>query len=177
MTGQNVPWRDRAPHLALGGLLSLALVLGVAALSARPAWRSLPEGTGLIRLSLTNSGVRACRDRTPEELAKLPRNMRDKQICDRRRAPIRVEMDINGEPAYAADVKPSGLVGSGPSRIYDRIELPAGSYHVDLRLADDPAAQGFAYKASYDIVLKPAESVAIDFDAGSGGFYLHGQQR
>ena len=49
MTGQTFPWRDRAPHLALGGLLSLALVLGVAALSARPACeacRRVPGSSG-----------------------------------------------------------------------------------------------------------------------------------
>lgn len=173
MTGQPFAWLARAPHLLLGGALSLALVLGVATLSARPAWQSLPEGDGLVRLSLTHSGVRACRDHTPEELAALPSNMRTRQLCDRRRAPILVEMDIDGRPVFAADVSPSGLAGSGPSRVYERFELPAGSYRLDLRLADDPAAEGFAHRASYDIVLEPAESVAIDFDAASGGFFLH----
>lgn len=173
MTGHRPSWRNRAPHLAFGGALSLALVLGVATLSARPVWRSLPEDTGLLRLSLTHSGLRTCRDRTEAELATMPPNMRDKQVCDRRRAPIRVEMEIDGREVFAAYVSPSGLAGSGPSRIYERIELPAGAHRIDLRLADDPAAEGFAHQASYEIVLKPAESVAIDFDASSGGFFLH----
>jgi hypothetical protein len=177
MTRPRTAWRARAPHLLLGGVLSLALVLGVATLSARPAWQSLPEGVGLLRLSLTHSGVRACRDRTAEELAKLPSNMRTRQLCDRRRAPIRVEMDIDGRPFVALDVSPSGLAGSGPSRVYERFELPAGSYRLDLRLADDPAVKDFAHRASYDIMLESAESVAIDFDAASGGFFLHGTGR
>ena len=171
MTEQRSPYRAR--HLAFGGALSLALVLGVAALSARPAWQSLPDDTGVIRLSLTHSGARNCRDRTANELANLPRNMRDRQLCERRRAPIHVEMDIDGSQFFAAVFPPSGIAGSGPSRIYQRIELPSGTYRIDLRLSDDPAARGFAYEAGYDIVLKPAESVAIDFDATSDGFFLH----
>jgi len=172
MSAGPIEWCRRMPHLVLGGALTLVLVLGVATLSARPAWRSLPEGTGIVRLSLTHSGARDCRDRTAEELANLPANMRRARICDRRRAPIRVEMDIDGRPVFAAEIAPSGLAGSGPSRVYERIELPAGTHRLDLRLSDDPAAEGFAHRARFDIVLAPAESVAIDFDAASGGFFL-----
>ncbi|EPX77168.1 hypothetical protein thalar_02889 [Litoreibacter arenae DSM 19593] len=149
------------------------LVLGVAFLSARPMWQSLPEGTGLVRLSLTHSGVRNCRARTAQELADLPANMRDREVCERRRAPIRIEMDIDGQQVFATEAAPSGLAGSGPSRIYQRIELPTGPYHVTLRLADDPSVAGFAYEAGFDINLQAAQSIAIDFDAASDGFYLH----
>lgn len=173
MSAPGIDWRRRAPHLAAGGLLSLALVLGVAWLSARPQWQSLPPGNALVRLSFTHSGVRNCRDRTPEELAGLPPNMRSAQRCDRRRAPVRIEMDIDGRPVLAADRPPSGLAGSGPSRVYERFELPAGAYRIDLRLLDDPAVAGFTHAAAFDIRLGPAQSLAIDFDAAAGGFFLH----
>jgi len=157
----------------MGGMLTLALFLGVATLSAKPAWQSHPPDAAFIRLSFNHSGVRNCRKRTPKELAKLPPNMRAKDLCDRRRAPVRVEMDINGRRAFAAKLAPSGFFGSGPSRIYQKFEVPAGDYHVDVRLADDPAVAGFAYSASYDIKLAPAQSTAIDFNAANGGFFLH----
>lgn len=173
MTSRSNTLRDRVPRLVLGAALSLVVVLGAAFLSARPMWRSLPEDTGVLRLSLTHSGVRDCRDRTAEELADLPANMRNRQLCARRRAPINVEMDVDGHRVFAAVAAPSGLAGSGPSRIYERIELPAGHYRVDLRLSDDPSADGFAYQASLDIQMTPARSIAIDFDAASGGFFLH----
>lgn len=166
-------WRGRRRHLALGGALSLAVVLAAAALSAWPAWQSLPPDTALVRLSFTHSGVRNCRDRTAEELAKLPANMRNSQICDRRRAPVRIEMDIDGQSVIAADLPPSGLAGSGPSRIYRRVELPAGSYHLTLRMRDDPSVAGFTQEAAFDIDLSPAESLAVDFDATTGRFFLH----
>ncbi|HMN38398.1 MAG TPA: hypothetical protein PKD49_11915 [Hyphomicrobium sp.] len=165
--------RRRARHLVGGGVLSLSLVLAVATLSARPEWQSLPPDTGVVRLSFTHSGARNCRDRTKSELAALPPNMRAAQICDRRRAPVHVEMDVDGRPALAAKLPPSGLAGSGPSRIYDRVELPAGKHRVDLRLNDNPAVPGFAYTAGFDFTLTPGQSVAIDFDAAKGGFFLH----
>jgi len=78
-----VDWRGRAPHLAIGGLLSFGVVLAAATLSNWPVWQSLPPNDALVRLSFTHSGARSCRDPTPEELAALPRNMRSAQICDR----------------------------------------------------------------------------------------------
>ncbi len=171
MSGRGIA--GRAPHLVLGGALSLALTLAVAVLSARPEWQSAPPVGALLRLSFAHSGLRNCRDRTAAELAALAKNMRTAEICDRRRAPVRVEMDVDGAPALAVDLAPSGLAGSGPSRIYKRIALAAGRYGIDLRLADDPAAAGFSHAAHFDITLEPGQSMAIDFDAASGGFFLH----
>lgn len=166
-------WYKRPGHLVLGGAATLALVLATAVFSARPVWQSLPENHALLRLSFTHSGVRNCRDRTDEELAALPRNMRSTEICDRRRALVRVELDIDGGPVFAADLRPSGLAGSGPSRAYERFELPAGWHSVALRLRDDPAKPGFTHLAKFDFDAVPGESIAIDFDAAGGGFFLH----
>ena len=157
-------------HFALGGLVSLLLVLATAAFSAWPVWRTLPPGTAVLRLSFTQSGARTCRDRTPEELAALPRNMRQAQSCERRRAPVYVEMELNGEIAFARSLPPGGLSGSGPSRVYERFELPAGAYEVTLRLRTDPALQGFTSTATRTVQLAPAQSLAIDYYAEQGGF-------
>lgn len=176
MTGpvaSGTDWRGRARHLVAGVAMTLALVLGTAVLSVWPGWQSLAPGMAVLRLSFTHSGVRNCRDRTTEELARLPANMRDDQICDRRRATVRIAMDIDGRPVLDTDLAPSGLAGSGPSRIYHRFELPAGRYRIDLRMRDDPAISGFTHTGTFDIDLIPAQSLAIDFDASAGRFFLH----
>lgn len=157
-------------HLVLGTALSLVVVLATAALSAWPDWQSLPEDHALLRLSFSVSGARSCRDRTEEELAALPRNMRQDQICERRRAPVRVELDLDGQTVLAEDLPPGGLSGSGPSRIYHRFELPAGSYDIALRLRTDPADPGFAATAARQVTLAPGQNMAIDYDAGRGVF-------
>ena len=157
-------------HLAFGGVVSLIVVLAAVIFSAWPAWQTLPEGAALLRLSFTQSGVRSCRNRTPEELAALPRNMRQAKICDRRRAPVYVEMELNGETVFAEILPPSGVSGSGPSRVYERFELPAGTYEITLRLRTDPALVGFTDTTTRIVQLAPAQSLAIDYYAQAGGF-------
>jgi len=157
-------------HIVLGTAVSLGVVLATAALSAWPAWQSLPEDHALLRLSFTVSGARNCRDRTAEELAALPRNMRQPQICERRRAPVHVELDLDGTTILEEDLPPGGLSGSGPSRIYRRFELPAGSYDIALRLRTDPAEASYSATAARRVTLVPGQSLAIDYDAGRGSF-------
>lgn len=159
-------------HLIMGSIISLLVVLGVAWLSANPSWQSLGEDDALIRLSFTQSGVRDCRDRTPEELAALPPNMRGSQICDRRRAPVYVEMDIDGETVFAKDLEPTGLSGTGPSRIYQRFEVPAGTYKLALRLRTDPELEGYASELEQTVTLVPGQSMAVDYQSEQGGFVL-----
>lgn len=160
----------RWQHLVLGTAVSLGIVVATAVISAWPSWQSLPGDHALLRLSFTVSGVRNCRDRTAEELAALPRNMRQAQICERRRAPVHVELDLDGETILAEDLPPGGLSGSGPSRIYRRFELPAGSYDIALRLRTDPAETGYVATAARRVTLVPGQSLAIDYDAGRGSF-------
>lgn len=157
-------------HIVLGTLLSLGVVLAVAAFSAWPVWQSLPADHALIRLSFTVSGVRNCRDRTAEELAALPRNMRQTQVCDRRRAPVEVAMALDGEVVLNAELPPGGLAGSGPSRIYQRFEVPAGEHQIALSLRTDPEAAEDTATATRRVTLLPGQSLAIDYDAGAGGF-------
>ncbi len=157
-------------NLILGGAVTLIVVLVTALFSAWPAWQSLPEDAALLRLSFAVSGGRDCRDRTSEELAKLPANMRSAQLCGRRRAPVYVEMDLNGEPYFARELAPSGLSGSGPSRVYQRFEVKAGTYDVALRLRVDPGQDGFSATAERRLTLVPGQSVAIDFDSEADSF-------
>ena len=173
MKSLGIDWRGRAHHLIGGAVISVPLFFGAAVLSGKPEWQSLPPDTGLVRLSFTHSGARNCRERTADELASLPKNMRAAKVCERHRAPVRIEMDVDGRTELATDLKPSGLFGSGPSRIYHRMVLPGGTHHVELKLNDDPAVKGFTHKASFDIRLAPEQSVAIDFDPLRGGFFLH----
>ena len=162
--------RGRLQHLVLGGLTTLLLCLAVAWLATHPTWRSLPVETAVLRVSFTHSGDRSasCRDRTAEELAKLPPNMRNAQVCDRRRPPILVQIEIDGKIIYTAEKAPSGLAGSGPSRVYERLLLPAGAHVLTVRMRDNPRTEGFDYEATRDVVLKPEQSFVIDFRKDSG---------
>ena len=153
----------------------LALVFaGVAALSDRPVHRNLPEGAGVLSLSFHHGADRsaACRPATPEELAALPPNMRRPQICPRERPSIRVELDIDGKRAFEADVPPSGIGRSGPSRVHERFVLPAGSYEIAVRMRDRPEGD-FTWVDERTVEIGPADHRVIDIRTGGGGFVFH----
>jgi hypothetical protein len=173
MTGWRMISAQRLPHLVAGGAVTVLVALGVAVLSQWPSWRSLPQDAGLLRLSFTHSGARVCRDRTPQELAKLPPNMRAPQVCERRRAAVWVALEIDGAPVFSADLPPSGISGSGPSRAYKRFVLPAGAHRLVVKMRDDPTAEELTREDRFEIDLDPAESIAIDFDPTAGRFFLH----
>lgn len=147
---------------------------GAAVLSNQPVYRSLPEGTGVLTLSFSHSADRkvACRKATPEELAKLPPNMRRPEICPRERPPIRVEFDVDGERIFEAEVPPSGIAGDGPSRVHQRFVLPVGAHAIAVRMRDSPG-QVFDWKAARTIEIGPASSRVIAFRSEAGEFTFH----
>jgi hypothetical protein len=110
---------------------------------------------------------------TEAELAKLPPNMRRTEICDRKRPPVYVELDLDGETVYNALLQPSGIAGDGPSRVYQRFVLPVGSHDVAIRLRDTTRTEGFDYAAERRISLVPMQSFAIDFRPSAGGFIFN----
>ena len=68
------------------------------------------------------------------------------------------------------ELPPRGFAGGGPSRIYQRFLLPAGTHDIAVRLRDRPGTQGFDYAAETQVTLAPAQSFVIDFHAEAGGF-------
>lgn len=168
----DINWIRDWPRLLGGLVVSVGVVLATAWASASPDWQSLPEGSAVLRISFAYSGERNCRDRTEEEIAALPRNMRMAQECSRRRNPVGVAILIDGTPIYDEVVKPSGLAGSGPSRMYERFTLPAGEHAVTVALRANAAEPEVTHTADFTLALAAGASAAIDFDATVGEFVL-----
>ena len=164
---------SRAARLILGTIVTTAIIGATAVLSAWPSYRTIPEGTGLLKLSFSHGGERNCHDRTDAEMAKLPPNMRRTEVCDRKRLPVFIELDLDGKTVYRALLPPSGIAGDGPSRAYERFVLPAGEYDVALRLRDTSRAEGFDYAAERRISLAAEQNLAIDFHPVAGGFIFN----
>jgi hypothetical protein len=153
-------------------VIILALFAGVAVLSSRPAWRQIPEQSGVMLLTFVHGADRKgeCRRLSPEEIAKLPPNMRRVQDCPRVRRAIYVELDVDGRNVYRADLPPTGIAGDGPSRVYQRFVLPAGKYDVAVRMRDTARAEGFDHERRESVSFLPAQLFVIDYRAESGEF-------
>ncbi len=151
---------------------SFALLVGV--FSQWPAFSPLAADEALIKLSFVHHGQRVaeCRPYTAEELAKLAPNMRAPLKCERERASVTVELDIDGKPAYRHTAAPSGLSRDGASTVYKRLEVGAGTHRITVRMRDTNATDGFNHQHEATVNLKPSQVLVIDFDAERGGIVL-----
>lgn len=149
-----------------------ALIIGV--FSRWPGYRHIGADEALIKLSFTHAGKRVaeCRQLNADELAKLPPNMRAPMKCGRERAPVVVEVDVDGTPAFRRSAAPSGLSRDGASSVYQRLTLGAGAHRVAVRLKDSAGNGGFDYRREENVTLAPAQILVIDFDAEKGGITL-----
>ncbi|KAB2917395.1 MAG: hypothetical protein F9K29_10050 [Hyphomicrobiaceae bacterium] len=154
--------------------VTIALMAAVAQLSDWPRYHQIAANTAIIRLSFTHGSNRQaeCRRRTPEELAKLPPNMRKPLECPRRRGAVYVEFDLDGQTVYRASLPPSGISGDGPARAYQRFVVPAGPHAIAMRMRDTPRTEGFDYVKSSDVVLAADANLVIDFSTDAQGFVI-----
>jgi hypothetical protein len=164
---------NRALRYGLQAVLYGAFAATLGYLSTSPAFEPLPPGHALIRLSLNHAGNRkfACRTRSPEELAKLAPNMRSTQDCPRERAPVRVQVDLDGRRVADIVALPAGLSRDGASVAYRRLPVPAGTHRLRVSFADDTAGT-FDRVREEDVRLEPGRVLVIDFEPGKGGIIL-----
>ena len=142
--------------------------------SVAPAYSPIPTDAAVVTLSFAHSGkrVEACRERTAEELAKLPPNMRSPMECSRERSPVVVRFAVDGEVRYDRTLQPSGFSSDGTSYAYAKSFLPAGLHTLTLYLNDDIHHPGGVYEHNVEVDIKPYQILVIEFDPRSG-FILH----
>jgi len=117
--------------------------------------------------------LRECRERSPEELAKLAPNMRAALDCPRERAPLHVELELDGVVVYRREARPAGVQRDGAAAVYHRMTVPAGKHRLIARLRDRPQGD-FNYVREEALELAPGASLVIDFSAAQGGFVFKG---
>lgn len=139
--------------------------------STEPRFSVIAPGEALVRVSFIHATQRrqACRERTPEELARLAPNMRAALDCPRERAPLLVELELDGKLVLRRQVQPSGLSRDGNAVVYERMALPAGRHRIVARLRDR-AEGGFNYLKDETVELAGGQTLIIDFNAAKGGF-------
>ncbi|HSA89938.1 MAG TPA: hypothetical protein VLF42_08590 [Burkholderiales bacterium] len=139
--------------------------------STEPRFSVIAPGEALVRVSFIHATQRrqACRERTPEELAKLAPNMRAALDCPRERSPLLVELELDGKLVLRREVQPSGLRRDGNAVVYERMALPAGRHRIVARLRDR-AEGGFNYLKDETVELAGGQTLIIDFNAARGGF-------
>ncbi|MGQ0577997.1 MAG: hypothetical protein ACT4PQ_03690 [Betaproteobacteria bacterium] len=153
----------------LYGLFALA----IGYFSTAPAYIHLAPGEALLKLSFSHGAQRLgeCRDRSDEELAKLPPNMRIRKVCPRERAPVIVELMLDGARLYRESLPPSGLSRDGSASVYRRFVVPAGTHRLAARLSDN-AKGAYNYYSEQTVTLAPAQILVVEFHGDRGFQFL-----
>ncbi|MBI1943282.1 MAG: hypothetical protein HYS35_06405 [Betaproteobacteria bacterium] len=165
----------QALRIAAQLALYVPLMALIGYFSAAPRFSPIGEGEALLRLSFVHAAQRKepCRERSAAELAKLAPNMRAALDCPRERAPLLVELEIDGGVVLRREVPPAGLRRDGNATVYYRLPLPAGRHRIVARLRDRPEG-GFNYVREQTVELGPGRALLIDFAAAQGGFLFRG---
>jgi hypothetical protein len=165
---------NKAFKYVLQGLAYAAFAVVIGYFSTLPRYQHLQPDEALLRLSFKHPGkpVGDCRERTPEELAKLPPQLRTKTECPRERSPVRAVVELDGKPLYDETFPAAGLKRDGAASGYRRLAIPAGKHSLKVAFNDDVRAKGFSYEREANVELKPGEVVLIDLVAEKGGVVI-----
>ena len=158
---------------AAQAVLYAAFVAVIGYFSNAPAYEHLPPNDALLKLSLSHAGARkeACHQRSAEELAKLAPNMRAQSVCPRERAPVVVDVELDGTRVFHVVAPPSGFARDGASTIYRRLPIVAGKHRITARMSDTPDG-AFNYTREATLDVAPGRVVVVDFDPAQGGFVI-----
>ena len=140
--------------------------------STNPTYKQIPDDVSLVKLSMSHLGGRECRKRTPEELQKLPPNMRAPLDCPRGRSDIKLLVELDDKPLFETVMHPTGLSKDGISTVYKRFELKSGSYKLAVKMNDNLVNPGWSHVKEEQVTLKPARVLVIDFNPDKGGLFF-----
>lgn len=159
-----------AGQVALYALFAVA----IAYFSTSPRYRHLAADQALLRLSFSHPGriMADCRERTPEELARLPANMRAPLECPRERSPVTVSVEFDGAELVHESFAPAGLTRDGAATGYRRIPIAAGRHRLRVRFNDDARVAGFNFEREEIVDTAPGQVVLIDLLPQRGGVVI-----
>jgi hypothetical protein len=168
-----MPSPSPARYVAQAALYAaFAAVVGY--FSTQPSFSLLRPNDGLLRLSILAPGKPRfeCRQRTPEELAKMPPQMRVQADCPRERSPVHVRVELDGAAVIDDAFPPAGLSRDGASAGYRRLAVPSGTHELKVQVNDDMRHSGFIYERAERIAIVPGQIVLIDFNPEQGGVLI-----
>jgi ferredoxin len=109
-----------------------------------------------------------CRDLTDEELAERPVHMRQRRICDRSRASVRLRVDLDGARIVDAVLEPSGIWNDGNSIAIERIAVDPGEHDVRVAIGETADIDEWSYEDEKTLSFDTTERRVVTFDRVTG---------
>ena len=154
----------------------LAFAAFIGYLSLSPPYQYGEPGTALISLIFSHPTKRVdeCRKLSPEEIMKLPPNMRTATECARERNLLLVELVLDDILLHSGHEIPTGIWSDGPANVYKKFAVPPGQHRLVVRMNGSGKTQEFDFIYSGDIELQENQNFLIGFDRIKG-FQILGQ--
>ncbi len=137
--------------------------LALATFSHWPVFSPAAADQGELKLSMAHLTERLaeCEVLTPEEVAKLPPNMRVTERCPRERASALLVIHLDGAELLRTWVRPAGFHNDGRVYLQKRWLLTAGDRELRVQLRDSPREDGFDYDVEVHLPLAVRESALL----------------
>ncbi|MCL4236185.1 MAG: cytochrome b N-terminal domain-containing protein, partial [Deltaproteobacteria bacterium] len=87
-----------------------------------------------------------CRTLSEAEKLELPPHMRRDRICERRRSPVRLRIEIDNEPAREFSYEPRGIWGDGNSVAVERTAISPGEHRVAVAIGETPDGNEWTWR-------------------------------
>ena len=125
-----------APYRILGAIVAAGLVAGLVRASSAPLIVH-PSNDGLLRLawSARPERIQKCRQRSDEELARLPQHMRQPLACEGTTAEYRLQVRVDGALVVERIIRGGGLRRDRRLYVFEELPLRAGiETAIDVRV-------------------------------------------
>jgi ferredoxin/coenzyme F420-reducing hydrogenase delta subunit len=113
----------------------------------------------VVSLKVTASPLH-CRELSQGELERLPEHMRTPLECSRKRWPVSVRLDLDGENRLEKEYPPGGLWSDGPAFVYEKFKVKPGMHEVRLVMKESPTAPGQVRMEQID--FQPGRAVVLN---------------
>lgn len=157
-----------ARHI-VGGLFVAAGLSAIVAVGSVIPYPGPPKIDPMLVVSINHHGQleERCEPIPEEERAAQPAHMQQEEVCERRRAEVIVEIDIDGEIVDRQSHPARGISRDGPAVSLDEIEVDAGRRHVTVRIADG-ADQEWSFEQSWEFGFEEGTRQVLLFDTREG---------
>lgn len=163
---------EPGPRRRWAGALLAAALLGAATWALSVAPYSAPRSTApTLVVSFKHPGQvsEVTRQLTEEEIARLLPHMRRKTVTtERRRAPVRLRVSIDGAVVLTRRFEPAGVWGDGNSVAVEELEVAPGARIVRVELGDSLDPEEWNHAAESALTFADGERRVILFDRVSG---------
>ena len=122
-------------HNGLRAVAGLVLMAAIAQVGRLERGTSADHSQLRIAVRTRASSADRCRERTAEELQKLPVHMRQKMVCERDWIAYGFEVQLDGGTVDQRTVAPAGAFGDRPLVLSSQTPVAAGAHSVRVVLS------------------------------------------